>query len=541
MRSRPARSRGSEAGDCAALTSSSAYGVLVMRVRLLLLLIGLAAISGCASLPVLEPRTASSALADTADTSLGRAVAPRVAAHPGKSGIYALDRPLDAFAARGALAAAAERSIDAQYYIWHGDTTGELLFAALLDAAERGVRVRLLLDDANTKGLDATLAGLDSHPNVEVRLFNPFPNRGARVVDFLTDFGRTNRRMHNKSFTVDNQATIVGGRNIGNEYFGAETDVLFADLDVLAIGPVVAEVSRVFDAYWSSASAYPAAKLLPAVAPGEGTALRERWAKLRAAPEAASYVRALRETRLAGELLERRLVFEWATANVVADEPSKVLTDPERMETHLLPRLEKTLGKPARELDLVSPYFVPAENGTAAFRAVAARGVKIRILTNSLAATDVGAVHAGYAKRRVALLEGGVLLYELKPKGERADEGAKGIGSSSDASLHAKTFAVDRQRIFVGSFNLDPRSARLNTEMGIVIESPALAARLAQAFDEAIPGAAYRVELGADGRSLVWIERTAGGEVRHDTEPGVGALRLFGVRVMSVLPIEWLL
>jgi putative cardiolipin synthase len=347
--------------------------------------------------------------------------------------------------------------------------------------------------------------------------------------------------MHNKSFTVDNRATVVGGRNVGNEYFGAQTEVVFADLDVLAIGPAVEEVSRVFDAYWRSASAYPAAKLLPAAGVGEGKALRMRWARMQEAAEAASYVEALRSTRLAHELLKGRLDFEWANARVVSDDPSKVLTDPEESETHLLPRLVATLGRPTRELDLVSPYFVPTEAGVDAFRSLGAGGVKVRILTNSLAATDVGAVHAGYAKRRVALLAGGARLYELKPKGERDDRAARGVGSSSNASLHAKTFAVDRERIFVGSFNFDPRSARLNTEMGLVIESPALASRLAHAFDEAIPAHAYQVELGADGRGLVWIERTAGGQIRHDSEPGVGALRRLGVELMSVLPIEWLL
>jgi len=206
-------------------------------------------LAGCASLPPLEGRSETKALTDTSGTRLGRAVAPDVAAHPGKAGIHAMPVATDAFAARVLLAAAAEKSLDVQYYIWHGDQTGYLLYEAMWRAAERGVRVRILLDDANTKGLDETIAALDAHPNIEVRLYNPLMQRDARLMNFVTDFERVNRRMHNKSFTADNQATIVGGRNVGNEYFGAGEEAEFSDLDVIAIGPVVREVSTEFDLY----------------------------------------------------------------------------------------------------------------------------------------------------------------------------------------------------------------------------------------------------------------------------------------------------
>ena len=221
-------------------------------------------LGGCAGLPTDIERPHSSALADTAATRLGRALTPLAAANPGKSGIHALDNARDAFAARVVLARAAERSLDVQYYIWRDDTTGNLLCKELWDAAERGVRVRLLLDDNSTRGLDDDLIALDAHPHIEVRLFNPYANRGFRLGELVTDFGRLNRRMHNKSFTADNQATIVGGRNIGDEYFGADTPVAFSDLDVLAVGAVVPEVSKAFDAYWNSESAYPAASLIRA-------------------------------------------------------------------------------------------------------------------------------------------------------------------------------------------------------------------------------------------------------------------------------------
>jgi putative cardiolipin synthase len=494
------------------------------------------ALAGCASLPKDVERPPSSALADTGDTRLGLALAPAVAANPGKTAIHALRDGRDAFAARVLLARAAERSLDVQYYIWHDDITGNLLCEALWQAAERGVRVRLLLDDNNTKGLDDDIAALDAHPNIEIRLFNPYANRGWRLGELAVDFSRLNRRMHNKSFTADNQAAIVGGRNIGDEYFGAEGAVAFQDLDVLAAGAVVPEVSAEFDAYWNSASAYPAASLIPAPKAAD-TTVREGWAKLHEQPEAGRYLDAVRETSLIRDLLARSLQLDWMGARVVSDDPAKVLSPLERTDLNMLPRMQAAVGKPARELDLVSPYFVPTEAGTAALREMAQSGVRVRILTNSLAATDVTPVHAGYSNYREALLRAGVHLYELKPSAQQKSVQRSGIGGSSHASLHAKTFAVDRSRIFVGSFNFDPRSARLNTEMGVVLESPALAARLSGALDAMLPSDAYEVRLSPDGRGLEWIE----GDVHHSSEPGVGWLRRTWVGFLSILPIEWLL
>ena len=361
------------------------------------------ALAGCASLPDSVVRPPSSALADTGDTRLGRALAAAVAAHPGQTAIHMLNEPRGAFAARVLLARAAERSLDVQYYIWHGDITGGLLCEALWEAAQRGVRVRMLLDDTGTRGVDEAISALDAHPNIEIRLFNPFANRGWRLGELVTDFSRLNRRMHNKSFTADNQVTIVGGRNIGDEYFGAGSAVAFEDLDVVAAGAVVPEVSAVFDAYWNSASAYPSASLIsgPQVA---GATVRETWAKLHDQTEAASYLDALRRTTLVRDLLARSLQLEWARARVVSDDPEKVLRPPERTELHMLPRLQAALGEPQRELDLVSPYFVPTQAGAAALGALARRGVRVRVLTNSLAATDVAPVHAGYVQDALSAL-----------------------------------------------------------------------------------------------------------------------------------------
>jgi cardiolipin synthase C len=516
------------------------------------LLTAVLALAGCATLPPPPERTPTTSFTDTGRTRIGRVVEAQALAHPGRSGVRALPDGREAFVARYALAEGADRSIDVQTYIWRNDTSGNLLAQALWNAAERGVRVRVLLDDANTGGMDAGIAALDAHPNIEVRLFNPFANRSWRLGDMAADFSRVNRRMHNKSFTVDGQATVVGGRNIGNEYMGAQSPVAFADLDVLAAGPIAREVDRDFDRYWNSASAWPARALLPPAADTVHADTRSHWQEQRARPAAAAYLEAVGQLRLLTQLLDGTLRYDWVPARVISDDPAKVVLPPERRDAHMGPELSATFGNAQRELVLVSPYFVPGAEGAAMLAAMARRGVQVKLLTNSLAATDVGAVYSGYVHYRHELLRAGVRLFELKPAampGRPADDeegerqrrsvgGSQGGGSSS-ASLHAKTFAVDRSRIFVGSFNLDPRSSRLNTEMGLVLESPALAGQLSDAFEGTIPRNAY--ELRLEGEQVVWIERTDAGEVRHTSTPGVGALRSLWIAFLSVLPIEWLL
>jgi putative cardiolipin synthase len=496
---------------------------------------------GCASLPSLAARPVSSHLEPARDSRLGRVVVPLTEAHPEQSGVIPLKRGLDAFAARVLLADAAERSLDVQYYIWRADLSGTLLIDALRRAAARGVRVRLLLDDANTSGLDEALAALAALPNVEVRLFNPFPGRGSRSLGYLFDFERLNHRMHNKSFTVDNLASVVGGRNVGDEYFEAGHDVLFVDLDALAIGPVVGDVSRNFDQYWASESAYPAQGIVAPIGAAASTTLAAAAAKVAQSAEADEYRAALADSHLVGDLLANRLPFDWSTVHMVSDDPAKGLgraTD----EQLLWNRLKAATTPPTVAFRLVSPYFVPGERGTAELAAMARRGVKVQILTNSLESTDVVPVHAGYAKRRKALLEAGVVLYEVKresaePAQTKITGGSKGVSGSS---LHAKTFSVDDKLIFIGSFNFDPRSAKLNTEMGFVIDSPALAVQIGEGFEREVPERAYRVRLASDG-SLEWVERVGGQEVVHHDEPGATAMKRIGISVLSWLPIEWLL
>lgn len=493
-------------------------------------------------MPSLENRSASTAFPDTGNTPLGAAISPQVDAQPGVSGIYPLRNAHDSFAARMLLAQVAERSLDIQYYIWHDDLTGTLLYEALHAAADRGVRVRLLLDDNRTAGLDGILAALDSHPNIEVRLFNPFVFRKLRVLGYLTDFSRLNRRMHNKSFTADNQATIIGGRNIGDEYFDAtaEGTLTFSDLDVLAIGPVVDQASKEFDRYWASESSYPADRLLSPASPDAIADLAAAASAVERNPDAAAYLQAIENSAFVNELLGGSLAFEWAPTRMVSDDPAKGL-GLAAPDTMMPQKLRDAVGKPATELDLVSPYFVPTAAGVEAFVAMAERGVKVRILVNSLEATDVDAVHSGYAKWRKPLLEAGISLYEMRlVPPDAGDRKSSGPFGSSASSVHAKTFAVDRSRIFIGSFNFDPRSANLNTELGFVIESPALAGRLATLFDSGVPATAYEVHLSDNGQ-LYWTELRGGKQVRHDTEPGTGFWQRAAVTFLSWLPIDWLL
>lgn len=503
---------------------------------------------------------------ESRQTLLGQGLAPLEQIHPSKSGIHFLPDAYDAFAARALLARAAQRTLDVQYYIWRNDTTGHLLLDELLLAADRGVRVRLLLDDGGTGGLDATLSALDQHPNIEVRLFNPFALRTPKALGYLTEFSRTQRRMHNKSYTADSAASIVGGRNIGDEYFAATDGVLFADLDVVTTGSVVQEISREFDRYWNSPSAYPATSILP---PMPERAVERVYEGLHAdvnRPESRAYVEAVRQSRFSQELLAGTLPLQWAPTTLVSDDPAKVLSEAAK-EDLMLSQLAPIIGKPEHFLELVSPYFVPTKAGVEAFARLRDQGVRVRILTNSLEATDVAMVHAGYEKYRKPLLEKGVELYEMRREVDlqpqsttarvaskvRAEEkreppspatlsGSSATGSSG-ASLHAKTFAVDGQHLFVGSFNFDPRSAMLNTELGVVIQHPEMARQITTALDQHLPRMAYKVELDQK-QKLHWSglnPQPPHEPQSFDADPGTSWFKRLLVRVMSWLPIEGLL
>ncbi len=377
------------------------------RRAIILAMIGL--LAGCASLPTDFERPESHAFPDTGTTTLGQEVQRNAADHPGKSGFHLLGSGLDAFVARAVMAHVAERSIDVQYYLYHDDLVGRLFSDQLLKAADRGVRVRLLVDDMDLGGRDLGAAAIDSHPNIQVRIFNPFSRKTGRLSQFITRMGSVTRRMHNKSFTVDNQITILGGRNIGNEYFEADPDLAFADLDVLAIGPVVKAVSTAFDRYWNSELAYPATALRgKPPTPEEIDRLRGQLDDYVAQQADSPYLQALRNSNLADKMRQKRVTYGWGEGTIVYDQPEKILHGTDKTEYHLAPQLKVYFEGVQEELIIISPYFVPGKLGTSFLASLAERGVRVRILTNSLASNDVGIVHSGYAKYRKALLRGGV-------------------------------------------------------------------------------------------------------------------------------------
>ncbi|MBA8275085.1 phospholipase D family protein [Escherichia fergusonii] len=470
---------------------------------------------------------------------LALAVEPLCAQHPGQCGLLPLDDSLDAFAARYRLTEMAERTLDVQYYIWQDDMSGRLLFAALLAAAKREVHVRLLLDDNNTPGLDDTLRLLDSHPNIEIRLFNPFSFRLLRPLGYLTDFARLNRRMHNKSFTVDGVVTLVGGRNIGDAYFGAGEEPLFSDLDVLAVGPVVSDVADDFERYWHCGSVASLQQVLSLSEQeiSERIVVPDSWQN---DPMAQRYMHILETSQFMTHLYNRSLPLIWAKTRLLSDDPAKGEGKAQRHS--LLPqRLFDVMGSPAERVDIISSYFVPTRAGVAQLLRLVRKGVKIAILTNSLAANDVAVVHSGYARWRKKLLRYGVELYELKPTREQPSViHDRGITGNSGASLHAKTFSIDSKTVFIGSFNFDPRSIQLNTEMGFVIESEALASLIHKRFLQSLHDAAWQLRLDKWGR-INWIEHQQDRDVVLKKEPATTLWKRALVKLARLLPVEWLL
>ncbi len=497
--------------------------------------------------PTLQDFTPMKETSDPGGTALAAAVRPRLAEHPGQSGLHPFADARDALAARLVLADAAECSLDVQYFTWNTDMVGRVLLERLFRAADRGVRVRLLLDDIGTVPSDSVLLTIDTHPNIEVRMFNPIAIRSARMLGFVADFARINRRMHNKSFVADGQVAIVGGRNIGDEYFGASAAANFADLDLAVIGPVVSEVSDAFELYWSHRAAVPVSKLSrQTTTPEEFAAKRAGLIAHHTAAVQSEYADTVRDSEFARQFRERAVTYCWGEATIVNDHPDKVLTSSSMTETHLAPKLREVVETTERELFLVSPYFVPGKNGVALLASVRRRGARVVVITNSLASTDAVPVHSGYRRYRKALLEAGVELYEIKPTASSRRRrssggwfGSKGPRGSSGASLHAKAFAFDRRIGFIGSYNLDPRSNRLNTEMGVLFDCPILVERLPAEAESDLAHTAYRVEL--NGGRLVWVAHVGDQEVRYNVEPEASRRKRFKVIVLSWLPIEWLL
>lgn len=519
-----------------------------LRMALTAVLLSGLLIGGCSTLKdkYIDDRPASYALSRDTPTRLKQLAYTPPEDLPDASGFILLDSGMDALSSRLWLAAQAEKTLDVQYYIFHGDKTGAVVADALLQAAKRGVRVRVLLDDIYVFENESNILALDSQPNMEIRVFNAFRHRGSnplvRLSQFFVDGDRLNRRMHNKLFIADNQFGITGGRNIGDEYFQAHEEFGFVDLDVLASGPVVAEMSRAFDDYWNSKAVVPVRAI-----PGYNQArqqlpkLGEDLARARQSMEATSYWQEVQARPLSAQMKNGEFAWLDGVAHTVVDPPDKVDGN-SHISSLLLGQMIGLRVDPQEELLIVSPYFVPGKIGMDWFAYLRAKNVDVKVLTNSLAASDVPLVHSGYARYRKPLLEMGVDLYELKPLPNTSPKKRNLSGSgASRSSLHAKTFVFDRKRTFIGSFNFDPRSALLNTELGLVIDSPLIAEIVALMSEQGMsPLNSHRLSLHGKGseKRIVWISKTAQGIVSTDGEPNATRWQRFMIDVLKLLPIE---
>lgn len=494
-------------------------------------------LSACARLPDVPPPVTELHSQASPHSLLARWAEPLLQQHPDQAGLVLLASGTDAFLARLLLAANASDRLDLQYYLYHQDLTGKVFTWALLQAADRGVRVRLLLDDMATRGADNELRLLNRHPNIDIRLFNPFLRDYPRDMQFLTRYGVSTRRMHNKTMIADNTLAISGGRNIGDEYFDAARNaVVFGDLDVLTLGPVVDDASTEFDRYWNSALAVPVEQVLNDGDPHDQQPLhnlRQQLQEWLQGKREHPYVQALQNrNQTLSAHYEQRLF--WGKAYVVADAPDKIRS--RTYQSPLFGNLITLLDNAQQEVLLVSPYFVPGDEGVAFLAALVARGVKVQVLTNSLASTDVPAVHSAYKHYRAALLRAGVELFELRPDASSGRENRRWTGSSS-ASLHAKMLVIDQRYFYVGSMNLDPRSIRENTEMGVLFEQAQLGQQASLDLQQNLPFESYQLQLHQG--EVRWQEmRTDGAVQYYDNEPHASLWRRLQSWLLGVLPLE---
>ena len=486
----------------------------------------LALLGGCASLPSPPPpKKPSQALSDVADTPLARIVAASLPAPESQlSGFRLLPEAPTAFNARVALIRAAQKSLDVQYYLIADDPVGRMFLRELRDAAQRGVRVRLLVDDLYTGGEDPLLAGLAAFPTVQVRVFNPFALRSGsttwRILSSLDDFSRINHRMHNKLFIADNSVAISGGRNIAEEYFMRSPQANFIDVDVLSAGPAVRRMSQAFDGFWNSPLSWPIGALAD-MAPDDAARASFDAAVRDAGPpfdERAQDV--LGNTPLALQLQAGRLELQAAPARVLADSPDKAAGDGE--EPTVSQQVLALFASAQKDVHIASPYFRPGESGLALLRAAGAtqENGRIVLITNSIGSTDEPLAYAAYAQQRLALLQAGVRIYEVGAElGRRVPR--SGDFGESHSRLHAKVATVDGRWLFIGSMNLDPRSALINTEIGLIIDSPPLAQTVGSLSRRSVVYDAYRLQLSADGQRIEWLEPREDGTTKvHYVEPG---------------------
>lgn len=502
--------------------------------------------AGCTTRPPVSdyPRTPSYAITSGQETPLGKTLARAARAHPDQSGFKLIPNGSDAFMMRIALVEAAQRSIDLQYFSTHDDTTGQLLLETLLHAADRGVRVRMLLDDWNLDDFRAGVAALNTHPNIEIRVFNPYSTNDQSILAYVGNaFSRPSqmtKRMHNKALIADNEVAIMGGRNLGDEYFEASADINFRDMDVLTAGPITGKISNSFDRYWNSAESYPVEALNLPESDGPEIArlrdqLRRHWMEVKQSPSG----KRLYEKSLTKQLQSGQVRLVWAKAELAADKPGKIEQPSDESDSKPEIKLDQLVNNAQQEFIIITPYFVPLDSGVEWLVSLVDRGVAVRIETNSLASTDMIPAEAGYSHYRRPLVAGGVQLYELKSDLAEPSHRTMFKGSSQNG-LHAKLYVIDRRDLMIGSFNLDPRSINLNTEQVLVIHSPELAGQVVKMFETiASPASSYHVTLedGPDS-GLVWITEENGQEVRYSSDPQAGLWRNVTSRFFSILPID---
>lgn len=463
----------------------------------------------------------------------------------GLTAVLALDDAFLSIASRMHLIRNAKHQLDLQYYIWNDDIIGNLMLYELLKAADRGVKIRLLIDDQNGTKLDKTLEALSQHPNLEIRIFNPYKFRHLRFIDYIFRLNQINHRMHNKLTIADSSIAVTGGRNISSEYFEASDQFQFSDMDILFYGSSVDHAVEIFNEFWNSDLSYSTEQLI-----GKGT--NQQLEQIKQHYQALDEKNTLTESKLesAQDYLKIRLQnypIQWAKAHFVADHPNKASGQAKEQDL-LYSQVIKIMGKPEQHMELVSAYFVPTKCGTEYLNQLSNNGIKVRVLTNSLVANDVAVVHSFYSQYRKSLLQNGVQLYEFKPNIERKKrtwyEVATGsvipVKGKNRSSLHAKFFDVDG-KVFIGSFNFDPRSAHLNTEVGLVVESDHLQNQITTLLDEHMLQVAYQLKLDTDG-NIIWYEHKENGEIiKHHHDPESTKFQRFTMNFVSYFPVEWMM
>ncbi|PZP57262.1 MAG: phospholipase [Micavibrio aeruginosavorus] len=517
----------------------------VTSLLLVMLIVGCTSISRARPDATQYPRTPSTAILQTTQTALGSHLKEAVSKNPGQSGFHIYDRGSQSLIARLALVRLAEKSVDLQYYAIAGDATSNLMMEALIRAAQRGVRVRLLVDSFTVSDMKEALLAFDGIENIQIRVFNPLMTKDqspwAKVQTVFTDLGHANKRMHNKVLIADNQMAIMGGRNLSDEYFDADQDFEFKDIDLLTAGPITNDLSKSFDEYWNDRNSFPVSAVYE-TEHNEGktselrSKLKENWDRQAKDPKQRRQL----ASSLPEILSDPDLSLIWAKAELAADDPLKVVRPTSSNESEPLKEILSLLNGATKEFAIISAYFVPTEQGVEWLGGLEDRGVDVRVLTNSLASTDVVAVHSGYAPYRIDLLRRGVDLHEFIPVGQKKSrQRLLGRSQPPRAGLHSKAYIIDKEHAIIGSFNLDPRSVQLNTEMAVVIHNKEISQQLHTMFEKSIqPDVSYQLMLDKSGDELRWQGIEKGQKLRYSHEPHAGVWRNIQNFLVTLLPVE---